>query len=161
MGDGETSPELMDSVYSILNAVTCLGIDNQITTVVFASCPQLSVSRHYLRKVQNPNLLHFFACYSIENAVANYANFTVTGLDDAAVTWATATGNGFDSSVTSVPVANLAMIRVEGTLTEIPVTFAANAAKNGWAMVSYIPEPATATLSLLALPGLAARRRRK
>ena len=92
---------------------------------------------------------------------ANYANFTVTGLDDAAVTWATATGNGFDSSVTSVPVANLAMIRVEGTLTENPVTFAANAAKNGWAMVSYIPEPATATLSLLALVGLAARRRRK
>ena len=99
--------------------------------------------------------------YSIGNAAANYANFTVTGLDDAALTWATATGNGFDSSVTSVPVANLAMIRVEGTLTEIPVTFAANAAKNGWAMVSYIPEPATATLSLLALAGLAARRRRK
>ena len=98
--------------------------------------------------------------YSIGNAVANYANFTVTGLDDAAVTRATATGNGFDSSVTSVPVANLAMIRVEGTLTEIPVTFAANAAKNGWAMVSYIPEPATATLSLLALAGLAARRRK-
>ena len=31
----------------------------------------------------------------------------------------------------------------------------------GWQTVEYIPEPATATLSLLALAALAARRRRK
>lgn len=31
----------------------------------------------------------------------------------------------------------------------------------GWQTVEYVPEPATATLSLLALTGLAARRRRK
>ena len=31
----------------------------------------------------------------------------------------------------------------------------------GWQTVEYVPEPATATLSLLALAGLAARRRRK
>ena len=79
--------------------------------------------------------------------------------------WASATGSGFESgSPADVPVANLCMVRVTGELSDSQaVAFAADASKNGWAMVAAasVPEPTTATLSLLALAGLAARRRRR
>ena len=97
------------------------------------------------------------------NNTSTYSNFTVTGLTDPTVTWASATGDGFTNDTISVPVANLAMIKVEGTLGKDPVSFAADTAKNGWAMVSYaaIPEPTTATLSLPTPASPAARRRRR
>lgn len=95
------------------------------------------------------------------NNNASYQNFTVSGLTGATVTWASATGDGFNDTAVSAAVANLTMIKVTGKLAQNEVQFAANASKNGWAMVSYtVPEPTTATLSLLALAGLAARRRR-
>jgi hypothetical protein len=56
------------------------------------------------------------------------------------------------------------IFKVEGTLTDANIVMAqATTAKNGWQTLSYkvVPEPTTATLSLLALAGLAARRRRK
>ncbi len=102
------------------------------------------------------------------NNTAIYSNFTVAGLTDAVISWATADGSGYtDNSVTAVtlPVNNLGLIKVEGTLGAETVTFAADAAKNGWAMVAYnaIPEPSAfgllAGLGALALVG--ARRRRK
>lgn len=100
------------------------------------------------------------ATTNVDNS-ADYNNFSVTGLSDYSVKWAGAADDGFNTTAINVPCANLAMIRVAGKLTDSPVTLASTSAKNGWAMVAYtIPEPATATLSLLALAGLAARRRR-
>ncbi len=104
------------------------------------------------------------ATTNVDNSAA-YNNFSVTGLADSSVSWAAANGDGFNTSTINTPCANLAMIKVEGTLTNEGVKFASTSAKNGWAMVAYttpsVPHPASATLSLLALAGLASRRRRK
>ena len=56
------------------------------------------------------------------------------------------------------------IFKVTGVLESTSLTMAqGGTAKNGWQTLSYVvvPEPTTATLSLLALAGLAARRRRK
>lgn len=106
---------------------------------------------------------------SHENVDANKApypltNLTVTGLTDSTFSWALCGGNGYESASTtfSVPQNQVALIKVTGTLGSDPVVFSSTSNKNAWAMAAYtvVPEPATATLSLLALAGMAARRRR-
>lgn len=90
--------------------------------------------------------------------------FTVTGLDNQTVTYATNGGNGFsDTAVFSAKARELTMVKITGVITEeYLVLTPAEGKKSGFQSVAYqiIPEPATATLSLLALCGLAARRRR-
>ncbi|MBR5888818.1 MAG: hypothetical protein IKY92_02100 [Akkermansia sp.] len=113
---------------------------------------------------------------SHDNGTTPYSGFSVTGLDNATIHWANAEENGFyDASKVAVTGAQseLLMVRVQGSLKDNQsVTFASDNQKNGWAMAAYntgtanpavpvIPEPTTATLSLLALCGLAMRRRRK
>lgn len=92
-------------------------------------------------------------------------NFSVTGLNDAVFSYAVCNGDGFtDTAKFSSSVNDWTMIRVEGTLTDSKrISMASTSAKYGYGMIAYIsvPEPATATLSLLALAGLAMRRRRK
>lgn len=107
--------------------------------------------------------------------------FSVTGLDNVTLSYAGLNGNGFgtsgvdgnsivyDGSNSTLkgnwsPNSESVMIfKVEGTLTDANIVMSqATTAKNGWQTLSYkvVPEPTTATLSLLALAGLAARRRR-
>ncbi|MGN0837129.1 MAG: PEP-CTERM sorting domain-containing protein [Akkermansia sp.] len=99
------------------------------------------------------------------NNTDSISSITVGGLNDGyTVSWALREGTGYTTTAT-IPNNELGLIKVTGTLTEnTAVSFVTNASKSGWAMAAYtavVPEPATATLSLLALTGLAARRRRK
>ena len=95
------------------------------------------------------------------------STFDVTGLDDASVAYATNGGNGFSTTAAySQGGGNITIFKVTGTLTEANVALTPGAGvKSGFQSVAYaitsVPEPTTATLSLLALAGLAARRRRK
>ncbi len=109
------------------------------------------------------------------------AGFSITGLgDDITLSYAGLNGNGFTaasgSSVSysddlasnwSPNTESVMIFQVTGTLTSTTLTMSQpGTAKNGWQTLSYVvapaaPEPTTATLSLLALAGLAARRRRK
>ena len=94
-------------------------------------------------------------------------NLSVSGLADGyTMEYATATGTGYVSTATFADVARITtLVKVTGQLAseDALVQFTTTNAKSGFGMVAYtlIPEPATATLSLLALAGLAARRRRK
>ena len=104
------------------------------------------------------------------------AGFSITGIgDDITLSYAGLNGNGFTaasgSSVSysadlasnwSPNTASVQIFQVTGTLTSTTLTMGQQGtAKNGWQTLSYVvvPEPTTATLSLLALCGLAARRR--
>ena len=98
--------------------------------------------------------------------------FDVTGLNGASVAYATNGGNGFSTTAAySQGGGNITIFKVTGTLTDADVALTPGAGvKSGFQSVAYtitpaatpsIPEPTTATLSLLALAGLAARRRRK
>ncbi len=87
---------------------------------------------------------------------------SISGLENASMTWASSTGNGFQEGDLSVSSRTYALVRVEGALTESTVQISSSTAKTGWAMVAYniVPEPATASLSLLGLAALMMRRRR-
>ena len=109
------------------------------------------------------------------------AGFSITGLgDDITLSYAGLNGDGFTaasgSSVSysgdlaanwSPNTESVQIFQVTGTLTSTTLTMSQpGTAKNGWQTLSYVvapavPEPTTATLSLLALAGLAARRRRR
>lgn len=94
-------------------------------------------------------------------------NISLTGLSEGyTVEYATAKGSGFSSTASFTEGAHYTtLIKVTGTFAndDARVTFTSTDAKGGFAMAAYkvVPEPTTATLSLLALVGLAARRRRK
>lgn len=97
-------------------------------------------------------------------------NISLTGLSEGyTVEYATAKGSGFSSTASFTSFTEgkhyTTLIKVTGTFAndDARVTFTSSDAKGGFAMAAYkvVPEPTTATLSLLALAGLAARRRRK
>ncbi len=94
-------------------------------------------------------------------------NLTLTGLAEGyTMQYATATGDGFSSTAAFTSGAHYTtLVKITGTFADdaTTVAFTSTNLKNGFAMAAYkvIPEPATATLSLLALAGLAARRRRR
>lgn len=89
------------------------------------------------------------------------ATLNVTGMSDVVSTYASATGTGFDNTLSAAK--DLTLYKVTGVLNNNTIVFSSPTAKNGWSMAGFsvtAPEPAAATLSLLALAGLAARRRR-
>lgn len=102
--------------------------------------------------------------YAMVTARASALNgFTVSGLDNQTVTYATNGEDGFtDTAVFSANSRELTMVKITGVITEADLVLTPTGNKSGFQSVAYqiIPEPATATLSLLALCGLAARRRR-
>lgn len=81
--------------------------------------------------------------------------------------YASAKGDGFDAEGLTQTARELTLVKVTGSLTtDATVTVVGSeSGRNAFGMVAYsvasVPEPTTATLSLLALAGLAARRRRK
>lgn len=91
---------------------------------------------------------------------------TLEGLSNAKIYYATENGNGFtpDPSFSSGNQ-HMTLVKITGELdgTTNTISVDNNKLKAGYAMlaVKVAPEPATATLSLLALAALAARRRRK
>lgn len=99
--------------------------------------------------------------------------YNVSGLKDVTMSYAAADGSGFASEVSYTPSAatnkTLSIVKIEGTVQDASdVQFwASNVGNNKAGMVfaaykaTQAPEPATAPLSLLALAGLATRRRRK
>ncbi len=97
-------------------------------------------------------------------------SLTLTGISNATYQYATYDGSGFvDNATFSSGKGMSTLIKVTGTLENSNiVTISTNSKKDGFGLVALkgietggIPEPTTATLSLLALAGLAARRRRK
>lgn len=103
----------------------------------------------------------------VTNQSAPLTYLSITGLENATYSYATDTGNGYENVATfSDSPKDWTLVKVVGTLTEgKTITLSSNNSnyKHGYGMVAYalVPEPTTATLSLLALCGLAARRRRK
>lgn len=110
------------------------------------------------------------------------AGLNITGLDasTATISYAGLNGDGFDVvSGTSLAYSSsladnwspntksVMVYKVTGTLTSTSLVMDQGITnKNGWQTLAYfttpaVPEPATATLSLLALCGMASRRRRR
>lgn len=113
------------------------------------------------------DLSNSLTIYVLATSAMGAGNPVVTGLDNYSVKIATPDGNGFNSSKPG-GYGSYSLFKVTGNLQEdMAVTFTTNKYKDVFAMVSYVvpvldsvPEPTTATLSLLALAGLAVRRRR-
>ncbi|MCC8020366.1 MAG: PEP-CTERM sorting domain-containing protein [Akkermansia sp.] len=103
---------------------------------------------------------------TVGSAVSTVTSVTLTGLTDYSISYATADGDGFSDSATFSEGANsITLLKVTGTLTSAgTVTATTDQYKDGFGFValsaSAVPEPATATLGLLALGALALRRRR-
>ncbi len=112
--------------------------------------------------VSSPLTIYVFACSALGGG-----ELEVAGLDDYSVSIARPDGKGFNAS-TAAGYNSFSLFKVTGTLQEDKsVELNTSKKKDHFAKVSYIvpvldsvPEPTTATLSLLALAGLAARRRR-
>ncbi len=94
-------------------------------------------------------------------------NLSITGLADGySISYATADGDGFSTEQSFTEgTSYTTLVQIIGTLTDTQtVTVASTDSKDGFGFValkgSSVPEPATATLGLLALGALALRRRR-
>lgn len=106
--------------------------------------------------------------YLMLGSMNNSYSVTLGGLKTGyTMQYASAKGNGFDATGLTQTARELTLVKVTGSLTkDATVTVVGDAnSRNAFGMVAYsvasVPEPTTATLSLLALAGLAARRRRK
>lgn len=72
-------------------------------------------------------------------------NFSVTGLNEAAISYASNNGSGFSSTATySSGTGAITIVKVVGKVTSSPVVFASTTAKNGWQTISYCPWTADA-----------------
>ena len=107
--------------------------------------------------------------YLMLGSMNNSYSVTLGGLKTGyTMKYASAKGDGFDAEGGLTQTAReLTLVKVTGSLTtDATVTVVGrDSSRNAFGMVAYsvasVPEPTTATLSLLALAGLAARRRRK
>lgn len=113
----------------------------------------------------NANVGDSITMYAMVTACNNnLTNFSVSGLDSLAVSYATNSSDGFsDTAAFSQGVKQITMIKITGEITDSNVVLNPSGNKSGFQSVAYqiVPEPSTAVLSLLALAGLAVRRRRK
>ncbi len=72
-------------------------------------------------------------------------NFSVTGLTDATVSYATNGGDGFSSTAAfSDGAAAITMIKIEGTLNGSDIRMTSTTARNGWQTISYVINDAPA-----------------
>ncbi len=87
---------------------------------------------------------------------------SVAGLTDTGLTYVSGGGyglTGFDRRHANILTDDLSIYN--GVLTQEEILLVANASMNGTGAIQTIPEPSTATLSILALAGFMSRRRRK
>lgn len=91
------------------------------------------------------------------------SSITISGLEQSSVSYAADNATGFADSISTASANNgLLLVKVTGILNdEQQVRLSSNTYKNAFALAAYLPEPSTASLSLLALAGLALRRRRQ
>ena len=69
----------------------------------------------------------------------------MTGLNEAAISYASNNGSGFSSTATySSGTGAITIVKVVGKVTSSPVVFASTTAKNGWQTISYCPWTADA-----------------
>lgn len=94
---------------------------------------------------------------------ARLSNITISGLEQSSVSYAADNATGFADSISAASADNgLLLVKVTGILSdEQQVRLSSTTTKNAFALAAYLPEPSTASLSLLALAGLALRRRRQ
>ncbi len=110
-------------------------------------------------------VFYFLVAASAQDQTNQYNSFSYSGLSNATMSYATSTGDGFSDGTIALPNNTYGLIRVEGEIENLSeVKFTTEVPKNGWAMAAYevmpVPEPATASLSLLGLAALMMRRRR-
>ena len=85
----------------------------------------------------------FYLSVSSNSTTLN--NFSVTGLAEAAISYASNNGSGFSSTATySSGTGAITIVKVVGKVTSSPVVFASTTAKNGWQTISYCPWTADA-----------------
>ena len=77
---------------------------------------------------------------SLSSNQTSLSNFSVTGLDEATITYACNNGSGFTSTATySSGIGAITIVKVVGKVTSNPVVFSSTTAKNGWQTISYCP----------------------
>ena len=77
---------------------------------------------------------------SVSSNVLPLNNFSVTGLNEAAISYASNNGSGFSSTATySSDPGAITIVKVVGKVTSSPVEFASTTEKNAWQTVSYCP----------------------
>ena len=82
---------------------------------------------------------------SVSSNVLRLNNFSVTGLNEAAISYASNNGSGFSSTATySSDPGAITIVKVVGKVTSRPVVFASTTEKNAWQTVSYCPWTAEA-----------------
>lgn len=98
---------------------------------------------------------------SVSSNVLPLNNFSVTGLDEAALSYASNNGSGFSSTATySSDPGAITIVKVVGKVTSSPVVFASTTEKNAWQTVSYCPwttEAETAETKIGAIAPLNAK----
>lgn len=77
---------------------------------------------------------------SLSSNQTSLSNFSVTGLNEATITYACNNGSGFSSTATySSGIGAITIVKVLGKVTSNPVVFSSTTAKNGWQTVAYCP----------------------
>lgn len=77
---------------------------------------------------------------SVSSNVSTLSNFSVTGLGEATLSYASNNGSGFSSTPTySNGSSAITIVKVVGKVTSSQVVFASTTAKNAWQTVSYCP----------------------
>ena len=82
---------------------------------------------------------------SLSSNQTSLSTFSVTGLDDATISYASNNGSGFSSTPTySSGTRVITIVKVVGQVTSNPVVFSSTTPKNGWQTISYCPWTAEA-----------------
>ncbi|MBS7408696.1 MAG: hypothetical protein KIG47_06275, partial [Prevotellamassilia sp.] len=77
---------------------------------------------------------------SLSSNQTSLSNFSVTGLNETTISYASNNGSGFSSTPTySSGTRAITIVKVVGKVTSNPVVFSSTTAKNGWQTISYCP----------------------
>ena len=98
---------------------------------------------------------------SLSSNQTSLSNFSVTGLNETTISYASNNGSGFSSTPTySSGIGAITIVKVVGQVTSNPVVFSSTTPKNGWQTISYCPwtaEAQNAEAKIAALASLDAK----